>query len=143
MRDKVTEQLPAGVRILPLQAVSNDSGSLSVAETGVSVPFNIVRTFHITGMPLKGLRGRHAHRRCNQFMVCLNGAMSIRCDDGTGSRTARLVRPDRGLLVPPGIWIELQCEAEQSVLLVLCDRLYEEADYIRDWADFKTWRAAQ
>jgi hypothetical protein len=45
-----------------------------------------------------------------------------------------------GLLVPPGIWAEEIYEKPHSVLAVLCDRPYEEGDYIRDFEEFKAYR---
>lgn len=51
-----------------------------------------------------------------------------------------LDRGELALLVPPGIWVEIDVRQNQSVLIVLCDRPYEEHDYIRDYAEFLSFR---
>ena len=50
--------------------------------------------------------------------------------------------PETALLVPPGLWVEISFKQNQSVLTVLCDRVYEEGDYIRDYAEFLSFRKA-
>jgi len=42
------------------------------------------------------------------------------------------------LLIPPGIWAREDYLTDGAVLMVLCDRIYEEGDYIRDYDEFKT-----
>jgi hypothetical protein len=34
------------------------------------------------------------------------------------------------------IWNSITFELEKSVLLVFCDLLFDEDEYIRDWKDF-------
>ena len=131
------------LRIVDLPSQPSKNGTLGIVEGGETVPFAIARTFQITGMPPGGLRGQHAHKRCSQFMLCLYGVLSIHCDDGARSSVVRLDRPDKGLLVPPGIWIEVRSEADQSALLVLCDRPYEADDYIRDRGEFEVSRGVR
>ena len=46
----------------------------------------------------------------------------------------------RALLVPPGIWAEQVYEGDDTVLMVLCDLPYDEADYIRDYTEFLAFR---
>ncbi|EMJ92094.1 WxcM-like domain protein [Leptospira alstonii serovar Sichuan str. 79601] len=46
---------------------------------------------------------------------------------------------DGGLLIPPGIWSTQQYLDLGSVLLVLCDRGYEDEDYIRNYDEFLEW----
>ena len=44
-----------------------------------------------------------------------------------------------GILVPNGVWSE-QTYKSRSILLVLCDRKFEEEDYIRDYVKFLKWK---
>lgn len=117
-----------------------DEGSELVVMEGESVvPLRIARAFAIKADP--GVqRGDHAHRRCSQFLVCLNGVMAVECDDGVRSVSFRLDLPHQALLVPPGIWLKLESQVEQTVLLVLCDRPFEPEDYVRDRSEFEAWR---
>jgi dTDP-4-dehydrorhamnose 3,5-epimerase-like enzyme len=45
-----------------------------------------------------------------------------------------------GLLIPPGIWSEQLYLTENTVLTVLCDRVYEAEDYIREYSIFLKFR---
>ena len=85
-------------------------------------------------------RGRHAHRLCSQFMICVSGAVDVVCEDGTNKNTFALERRDHALLVPPGLWNTVQFRHNESVLIVLCDRIYEADDYIRDYSEFLSFR---
>jgi hypothetical protein len=47
-----------------------------------------------------------------------------------------LDNPSVGLHVPPFVWADELTEAEGSVLLVLCDKEFDESEYIRDFDVF-------
>lgn len=117
---------------------ARDDGEVVVAQ-GPHVPFPIARLFTVRG-DLNAERGKHAHRRCAQFMVCVHGIIDIVCDDGTDKRTFTLDRGNLALHVPPGVWNTVIFRKEASVLAVLCDRPYEEEDYIRDYDAFVSFR---
>ena len=110
-----------------------------VAEAAAQVPFRIERMFALAA-PAGAERGRHAHRLCSQFMICVSGAVDVVCEDGSGKDTFALDRRNRALLVPPGLWNIVEFRQEDSVLIVLCDRVYEADDYIRDYAEFLSFR---
>ena len=57
--------------------------------------------------------------------------------DGKNSRTVTLNKPNKGLLIVPGIWRELENFSSGAVCLVLASEVYDEADYIRDFETFK------
>lgn len=112
---------------------------LVVAEAESHLPISIQRVFAIRAE--KGtMRGNHAHRQCTQVLVCLHGKVAVRCDDGDSSRTVELDRPSRALLIPPSIWAEQTYLESPTLLMVLCDRPFEEEDYIRDRAEFEKYR---
>ena len=48
-----------------------------------------------------------------------------------------LNRPFRGVLIPPGVWRELDNFSSGSVCLTLSSIDYDESDYIRDYETFK------
>jgi hypothetical protein len=123
------------VRLIDLPCHARDDGEVVVAEANSHVPFAIGRMFTVTG-PVEAERGKHAHRLCSQFMLCPNGMMDIICDDGERKKTFSLDRSNMALLVPPMIWNTVIFRRAGSVLVVLCDRPYEEHDYIRDYAQF-------
>jgi dTDP-4-dehydrorhamnose 3,5-epimerase-like enzyme len=126
-------------RVVELPRHARADGEVVVADVAVQVPFRVQRMF-ILAAPLGAQRGRHAHRWCSQFMICVNGAVNVICEDGSKQRTFTLDRRDLALLVPPGIWNTVNFRDDASVVAVLCDRPYEEHDYIRDYAEFLSFR---
>jgi WxcM-like, C-terminal. len=83
------------------------------------------------------IRGDHAHKQCSQLLVCVSGQIRVVCDDGLVETYHLLDSMNCGLLVPPCIWAKEEYVTDGAVLMVLCDRNYEEDDYIRDYNDFK------
>ena len=82
-------------------------------------------------------RGNHAHKICQQLLVCVSGEIEVICDDGLNQRIYRLSEMGKGLLIPPGIWASEKYINEGSVLMVLCDQAYEKNDYIFNYEEFK------
>lgn len=128
------------VRRIALPRHVREDGALSVFEGGAAVPFQIARVFTVSAAH-GAVRGRHAHRECAQLLVCLAGEIEVVVDDGAVRRTERLIGPEEGLLLPPLIWGEQIYRGRNALLMVLCDRGYEEADYLRDYDAFQRARA--
>ena len=127
------------IHLIELPCHEHDNGELIVMEAGHKVPMDIRRVFVVRGR--QGVvRGHHAHQRLTQFFVCVNGVCQVTCHDGKDIFVARLDRLDVGLHIPPGIWAEQVYEAPDTVLMVACDRQYEEDDYIRHFPDFLRYR---
>jgi dTDP-4-dehydrorhamnose 3,5-epimerase-like enzyme len=118
----------------------DDDCVLVIAEAKKHVPFEMRRIFFVTGVAAGQTRGRHAHRRCHQLLVCPAGAVSVRLTDGSASRTVELDTPQKALHIPPGLWAEQIYRDPATLLLVLCDRVYEAEDYIRGMEAFIDWR---
>ncbi len=129
------------VRTIDLPRHARNDGEVVVAESGDSVPFAIARVFTVTA-PRNAERGKHAHRLCSQFMICVHGTVDVVCDDGGNRRSFALDRSNLALLVPPTIWSTLTYRYANSVVAVLCDRPYEKDDYVRDYAEFVAMRKA-
>lgn len=127
------------VRRIELPCHVRDDGELVVVEEGKAIPFPVLRTFTVRA-PAAAVRGRHAHRRCAQFFMCVHGSIEVECDDGEQVTKFALDSGHVGLLVPPTIWASQMYLVAGAVLSVLCDRHYEEDDYIRDYETFRTWR---
>jgi dTDP-4-dehydrorhamnose 3,5-epimerase-like enzyme len=126
-------------RLIELPRHTRADGEVVVAEAAAQVPFRIERMFALAA-PAGAERGRHAHRLCSQFMICVSGAVDVVCEDGSSKNTFALERRNRALLVPPGLWNTVKFRQNESVLIVLCDRVYEVDDYIRDYAEFLSFR---
>lgn len=124
--------LIAGAGLYELPRVTDDRGHLSFAELGRNLPFAAVRYFLVFGVPSREIRGEHAHRTLNQFLVCVHGKCSVRLFDGDAGEEILLNRPDLGVHVPPMVWTTEYKYSADAVLLVLASDIYREGDYIRD-----------
>lgn len=113
--------------------------TLFVAEK-TQLPINIAR-FFIVKSKNKEQRGYHAHRQQSQYLICTHGVCEVICDDGKSKKSFLLDSPSKGLLVPPGIWGEQNYLENDTTLLVACDAEFDEADYIRDYDAFLTFRS--
>lgn len=122
-----------GVRIVEAPIVYDMRGNLAAREVNRGLPFVPQRTFVIFDVPSKEVRGAHAHRQCEQFLVCLNGTVAVVCDDGERRQEIELTSPEQGLYLPPMVWgIQYKYSAD-AVLLVYASHPYDAADYIRDY----------
>lgn len=113
-------------------------GNLSVIESGVDVPFKVMRNYWIYDVPSGMWRDGHAFKEQEEFIVALSGSFDVVVNDGTGERTFHLSRPQIGLYVPPMTWRYLNNFSTNSVALVLSSTLYDSSDYIEDFDDFVT-----
>lgn len=116
------------------------NGVLCVFESGIQLPFEIRRVFTVSAL-LGDLRGDHAHKECTQLLVCVSGQIRVTCDDGLLVTNHLLQSMCDGLLIPPGIWAREEYLTDGAVLMVLCDSKYDEAEYIRDYDNFKKFVA--
>ena len=124
------------VKLIELPYYNASNGDLVVVEGLSNVfPFSIKRMFNVKS-ELDGIRGRHAHRRCTQLLICANGVIDVLCDDSIETRKYVLDKANYGLLIPPGIWAEQKYLKEDTVLTVLCDLPFDEDDYIRNYDEF-------
>jgi WxcM-like, C-terminal len=124
-------------RRVDLPEIVDPRGRLMFAEGNRHVPFEIKRIFAIYDLPTSVQRGGHAHREQHQFIIMLNGASQVSVNEGVGVVDVRLDRPTQGLYVPPMVWIELGDFTPGAVCLVLTSAHFDEADYIRDHAEFQ------
>jgi len=59
-------------RLIYTEAKNDTNGSLYFYQRGINLDFTIERVFVVKAS--KGdLRGNHAHKKCNQFLVCTYG----------------------------------------------------------------------
>ena len=116
-------------------------GNLTVGTGMENVPFEIKRVYCIYDVPGGADRGSHAHYELDQLIVALAGSFEIAFDDGTRTKRVRLSRPDEGVMVPAGIWHQLENFSSGAVALSLTSDVYKESDYMREYADFKKYRA--
>ncbi len=119
------------------QRKGDDDGWLIALETGKNIPFDMRRAYYIYGTRSGVTRGKHAHHKLRQLMVCMAGSCGVLLDDGRSREEVRLENNERGLYIDPMVWHEMHTFSKDCVLLVLADDYYKLDDYIRDYAVFK------
>jgi acetyltransferase-like isoleucine patch superfamily enzyme/dTDP-4-dehydrorhamnose 3,5-epimerase-like enzyme len=126
----------AGVSLRRLVRVDDLRGSLVSGEVDAHIPFEPRRFFSVVEVPSKDVRGAHAHRRCEQFLVCICGSLAVVVDDGRAREEVVLDGPQFGLYLPPMVWAVQYRYTHDAILLVLASDPYEQEDYIRDYDEF-------
>jgi hypothetical protein len=119
-----------------MRSIRDARGALTVGEVPEEIPFEPKRYFVIYDVPSLELRGEHAHKECNQFLICLNGSCKVMLDDSINRTEVILDRPDVGLYMPRMIWGTQYCYSTNAVLLVFASHPYDSNDYIRTYGDF-------
>lgn len=123
-------------RLVELPEFSDLRGRLAVGEVGREIPFEVKRWFAVYGVASREVRGEHAHRSCELFLVCVAGSCRVVVDDGVRREEVVLDRPTVGLYLAPLTWgIQYRFSAD-AVLLVFASEFYSAAEYIRDYDEF-------
>jgi hypothetical protein len=112
-------------------------GSTTSVLPHAEVPFDVVRVYYLYDVPGGAERGGHAHRQLEQVLVSLAGSFDVVLKDGRRVKTIRLDRAHSGVFIATGIWRELRNFSSGAICLALASAPYDEADYIREYDDFR------
>lgn len=123
------------IQTINIPKIHDIRGNLSVVE-GATIPFDIKRVYYLYDIPSGAERGGHAHIDQQELLIALSGSFEVVLKDGFNERIITLNKPNLGLLIPTGIWRELQNFSSGSVCLVMASDVFSEADYIREYEDF-------
>lgn len=117
----------------------DERGQLVALESARNVPFEIKRVYYLTALASDSPRGFHAHKALRQLAICLSGSCKMLFDNGTQREVTTMSSFSQGILIEPGIWHEMHDFSSDCIFMVLASDYYDEADYIRDYADFLRW----
>jgi len=126
----------SGVGLVKLVKRSDLRGDLLVAELQNDIPFPVRRLFFVMNVPSHHVRGEHAHKQCHQLLVCLQGSVTAKADNGTAREEWVLDSPDVGLHIHPMTWAGQYKYSQNAVLAVFASHAYDPDDYIRDYEDY-------
>ena len=122
--------------IIDIPKISDPRGNLAVIEKDC-IPYPIKRVYYLYDVPSDAFRGGHSHKEQKEFLVALSGSFEVVLDDGKFKKRVMLNKPNKGLLIPSGIWRELDNFSSGAVCLVLASGEFDENDYIRDYIEFQ------
>lgn len=123
-------------KLINLDIMGDDRGSLISLETGKNIPFDIKRVYYIFGTKKGVTRGKHAHGGLKQLVVCTSGSCKFLLDDGVKKEVVELSSPDVGLYIGTLMWREMFDFSPDCVLMVLASEYYDENEYIRNYDKF-------
>lgn len=119
---------------------SSTLGYITIAEAQQNIPFAIKRVYWTYYTPQDVVRGGHAHRDLEQVIFAVSGTITFNTEDMEGNKnTFVLDHPSKGLYLPKLVWRDIHF-THNAVLLCLASEHYEEADYFRDFDEFKNFR---
>lgn len=128
------------VKIINLPKFEDPRGNLSFIEEEKHIPFKIERTYWIYDVPGGQIRGGHAFKEQQEFIVALSGSFDVVVDDGKSQQIFSLNRSFYGLYIPKGVWRQMQNFSTNSLAMVLSSTVFSEDDYIREYVDFVKYK---
>lgn len=124
-------------KIINLPKIIDKRGNLSFFENERQIPFEISRTYWIYDVSGGEIRGSHAFKEQQEFIIALSGSFDVVLHDGEQEQRFSLNRSYYGLYIPKMYWRRLENFSTNSLALIVSDKLFDEQDYIRDFEDFK------
>ena len=102
----------------------DDRGQLVAIEEMKDLPFDIKRVYYI-------------------YDTLADGSCKIHLDNGHETAEVLLDKPNEGLYIENDMWREMYDFTPDAVLLVLASEYYDEADYIRNYDEFRKFIASK
>ncbi|WP_114819874.1 sugar 3,4-ketoisomerase [Chryseobacterium sp. KLBC 52] len=124
-------------KIIELPKIYDKRGNLSFFEHPNQLPFEIKRTYWVYDVPGGEVRGSHAFKEQQEFIIALSGSFDVIIHNGKEEQRFSLNRSYYGLYIPKMFWRRLENFSTNSLALIVSDREYNENDYIRDFEEFK------
>lgn len=121
------------VNYVNLDNITDDRGSITYANT---LPFSVKRFFIVDNLPKKVSRGNHAHKELFEILVALRGSFRVILNDKHSVKFVTLNNPNKGLVIPPKYWRQIDRYSSDAMCLVLCSQEFNDNDYIRDYSEF-------
>ncbi|MFK8281195.1 sugar 3,4-ketoisomerase [Capnocytophaga cynodegmi] len=126
-------------KIINLPKIVDKRGNLSFFENENQLPFTIERTYWIYDVPGGEVRGSHAFKEQQEFIIALSGSFDVVLHNGEEEQVFTLNRSYYGLYVPKMYWRRMENFSTNSLALIVSDKLYDENDYIRDFHEFLSY----
>ncbi len=125
------------VELVNLPKILDRRGNLSFFENNNQIPFEIKRSYWIYDVPGGEIRGSHAFKKSQEFIVALSGSFNVVLHDGDEEVQYSLNRSYYGIYVPNMLWRTLVNFSTNALALIVSDLKFDERDYIRDFNEFK------
>ena len=117
-----------------LKAFRGENGSLFALNKFSD--FQPKRFFYVTDVPKGDVRGRHAHRRDKQLLVCVKGRIHATLDKGNSTFSDFILREGDAVFMDTLTWGYQKYLTGDDILLVLCSEEHDDKEYIKDYDQF-------
>lgn len=124
------------IRKIDLPKIFDERGNLSFIEASKHIPFNIERVYWIYDVPGGEVRGSHAFKDTEEFIVALSGSFDVVLHDGDQEHKFSLNRSYYGVYIPKLTWRRLENFSTNSLALVIASKGFSEDEYIREYEQF-------
>jgi hypothetical protein len=111
------------------------NGTLTPFYLNKKFPIKVKRLFIIKGKRNQ-IRGRHAHKICNQIFIPIYGKVKLKILSPQKKIFFLNSDENTAILVPKLNWCEIIFKSKEAILLVLCDYKYSKSEYIIDLRKF-------
>lgn len=123
------KQFAGCVRLIPLPKIDESRGSLTEFDHA-ALPFEPRRSFVVDNVPKGTTRGGHAHKSCEQLLVCLRGQLTVRVAFRNRSAELVLDGPSVGLYLAAGVWAEQTYDKDGTCLLAFASQPFDPDSYM-------------
>ena len=125
-----------GYKLIHFPKIADPRGNLTFIENPSQIPFTIKRVFWTYDVPGGEKRGGHAYKHQEEVIIALSGSFDVVIQEKNERIIFSLNRSYFGLYLPPSTWRHIENFSTNSLALHLSSSVYDEADYVRDFANF-------
>ena len=128
-----------GPKFINFERFGEASGELVPFYVNKSFPkkFRLKRFFFLYGKK-KYFRADHAHKKCTQIIIALNGQIKIYTFFKKKKKIFNInQKSKKALFVPPKCWLKIKFSKNLNSLITLCNYKYDKSEYILSFNEFK------
>ena len=125
-----------GYKLIHFPKIVDPRGNLTFIENPSQIPFTIKRVFWTYDVPGGEKRGGHAYKQQEEVIIALSGSFDVVIQEKNERIVLSLNRSYFGLYLPPSTWRHIENFSTNSLALHLSSSVYDETDYLRDFANF-------
>ncbi len=128
------------IQLINLPKILDERGNLSFIEAEKHIPFKIERVYWIYDVPGGELRGSHAFKDTDEFIVALSGSFDLILHDGIKEHKFSLNRSYYGVFIPKMSYRRLENFSTNSLALVIASKEFSTQEYIYNFEQFITMK---
>ncbi len=112
--------------------------NLSFIESNNQIPFDIKRVYYIYDLFDDWMqRWNHAHHNTKQVLFCINWKVKIWFDTWNEIQEFILGKANKWVYISLMVWHYMTDFSPWCILLVIASEVYNENNYIREYASFR------